>query len=69
MADLPEDRLAAVPRFTYRAVDIELKRYAVPFTCLASRSVHIEAGVFPHNRFLSQCLSPLCIPTWIVAVG
>ena len=53
MADLPVDRLDSVAPFTYSAVDYfgpwlikegrrELKRYGVLFTCMASRSIHLE---------------------------
>ncbi|KAK6195425.1 hypothetical protein SNE40_000861 [Patella caerulea] len=53
MANLPSDRLDPVPPFTNSAVDYfgpftikigrkEVKRYGVLFTCLASRSVHLE---------------------------
>ena len=55
MADLPEDRLEPAPPFTYCAVDFfgpwhikdgrkELKRYGALFTCMASRSIHIETA-------------------------
>ncbi|CAC5383578.1 unnamed protein product [Mytilus coruscus] len=51
MADLPIDRLHPVPPFTYSGVDLyikegrkELKRYAVLFTCLSCRGVHIETA-------------------------
>ncbi|VDI06964.1 Hypothetical predicted protein [Mytilus galloprovincialis] len=55
MADLPVDRLETVPPFTYCGVDLfgpwlikegrkELKRYGVLFTCLSSRSIHIETA-------------------------
>ena len=53
MADLPEDRVESTPPFTYCGMDCfgpftvkerrkELKRYAVIFTCMSSRAVHIE---------------------------
>lgn len=53
MADLPSDRLEAVPPFTYSGVDYfgpwiiregrkELKRYGVVFTCLCCRAIHLE---------------------------
>ena len=53
MSDLPEDRLTPSEPFTYSGVDLfgpfyvkerrsVLKRWGVMFTCLASRSVHIE---------------------------
>ncbi|XP_072021513.1 uncharacterized protein [Amphiura filiformis] len=55
MSDLPEDRLEPVPPFTYSAVDYfgpfmikegrsELKRYAVLFTCMSCRAIHIETA-------------------------
>ena len=53
MANLPEDRVESSPPFTYCGMDCfgpftikegrrELKRYAVIFTCMSSRAVHIE---------------------------
>ena len=53
MADLPSERCAAEPPFTYCGVDLfgpfmiktgrkEHKRYGAIFTCLASRAVHLE---------------------------
>ena len=53
MADLPPDRAECAPPFSYWGVDIfgpflvkerrsEIKRYGAIFTCLSSRSVHIE---------------------------
>ena len=55
MADLPSDRLEPAPPFTYCAVHYfgpwyikegrkELKRYGVLFTCLASRTIHLEVA-------------------------
>ena len=55
MACLPEDRLEPAPPFSYCAVDYfgpfivkerrsEVKRYGVLFTCMASRSVHLETA-------------------------
>ena len=55
MSELPQDRLDPAPPFTYCAVDYfgpflvkekrsEVKRYGVLFTCLASRSVHLETA-------------------------
>ena len=53
MANLPEDRVESTPPFTYCGMDCfgpftikegrkELKRYAVIFTCMSSRAIHIE---------------------------
>lgn len=53
MSDLPVDRVAATPPFTYCAVDLfgpflikqgrsDVKRYGCIFTCLACRAIHIE---------------------------
>ena len=55
MADLPKDRFQEATPFTYCAVDMfgpfkikvkrsESKRYGAMFTCLASRTVHIEVS-------------------------
>ena len=55
MADLPKSRLEPAPPFTYCAVDYfgpwhvkdgrkEVKRYGALFTCMASRSIHIEVA-------------------------
>ncbi|XP_063959911.1 uncharacterized protein LOC135155123 [Lytechinus pictus] len=55
MADLPEERVEPSPPFSYCAVDYfgpflikerrsEVKRYGVLFTCLSSRSVHLETA-------------------------
>ena len=55
MADLPKDRLDPSPPFAYCAVDYfepfiikerksEVKRSGVLFTCMASRSVHLETA-------------------------
>ena len=55
MACLPEDRLERAPPFSYCAVDYfepfivkerrsEVKRYGVLFTCMSSRSVHLETA-------------------------
>ena len=55
MSELPEDRLAEEPPFTYSAVDFfgpfnikerrsVLKRYGVLFTCMSSRAVHLECA-------------------------
>ena len=53
MVNLPEERVESAPPFTYCGKDCfgpftvrdgrkELKRYAVIFTCMSSRAVHIE---------------------------
>ena len=58
MADLPEDRLTPAPPFSYVGVDIfgpwsvehrrtrggsaNQKRWALLFTCLVTRAIHIE---------------------------
>ena len=53
MADLPYDRAECLPAFTYCGMDVfgpflvkqrrtEIKRYGVIFTCLTTRSVHLE---------------------------
>ena len=55
MADLPKDRLDPSPLFAYCAVDYfepfiikerksEVKCSGVLFTCMASRSVHLETA-------------------------
>ena len=55
MADLPKSRVQPAPPFTYSAVDYfgpwcvkerrkEVKRHGALFTCMASRSIHIEVA-------------------------
>ncbi|XP_064643620.1 uncharacterized protein LOC135497716 [Lineus longissimus] len=55
MADLPKERLEAVPVFKYSGVDYfgpfivrerrsDIKRWGVLFTCLSSRAIHIETA-------------------------
>lgn len=55
MADLPIDRVEPSPPFSYCGVDFfgpflikerrsEVKRYGVIFTCMASRSIHLETA-------------------------
>ncbi|XP_071476202.1 uncharacterized protein [Diadema antillarum] len=55
MAELPEERVEPSPPFSYCAVDYfgpflikerrsEVKRYGVLFTCMSSRSVHLETA-------------------------
>ena len=55
MSDLPRDRLDPAPPFTYCGVDYagpwlvkegrkSVKRYCALFTCLVSRSVHLEVA-------------------------
>jgi hypothetical protein len=73
MSDLPKDRIDPSPPFSYCAVDFFgpftikekrslVKRYGVLFTCLASRSVHLETAnslntssfINALSRFLSR---------------
>lgn len=53
MADLPEERMAITPPFTYCGIDCfgpfyvkearkELKKYGLLFTCMCSRAIHVE---------------------------
>jgi hypothetical protein len=53
MADLPSERVNPAPPFAYTGMDAfgpfyikegrkELKRWGIIFTCLASRTVHLE---------------------------
>ena len=55
MADLPRERLSQEPPFTYCGIDMfgpilmkegrkEMKRYQCLFTCLSSRTIHIESA-------------------------
>ena len=55
LSNLPEDRLAEVPPFTYVAVDYfgpffirvkrsDVARYGVLFTCMMSRAIHLEVA-------------------------
>ena len=72
MADLPEDRLEPSPPFTYCGVDFfgpryvkegrkELKRYGVIFTCMASRSVHLEVcNTMETDSFLNALRRFVC---------
>ena len=65
MACLPEDRLEPAPPFSYCAVDYfgpfivkerrsEVKRYGVLFTCMGSRSVHLEtANLLDSSSFIN----------------
>ena len=65
MVDLPKERIAPSPSFTYRGVDYfgpfyinegrkELKRYGALFTCLSSRALHIETvSSLETNSFLN----------------
>ena len=67
MADLPADRMATAPPFTYCAVDLfgpwyikegrrELKRYGVLFTCMACRAVHVETANSLSTDSFINCL-------------
>ena len=53
MADLPKERLSEEPPFMYCGVDLfglflvkdgrkEVKRYGALYTCLSSRTIHME---------------------------
>ncbi|XP_064117743.1 uncharacterized protein LOC135223168 [Macrobrachium nipponense] len=65
MADLPADRLEPSPPFSNVGIDLfgpyyikegrkELKRYGVIFTCLVSRSIHIEtANTLQSDSFIN----------------
>ncbi|XP_068240028.1 uncharacterized protein [Palaemon carinicauda] len=65
MADLPADRLEPSPPFSNVGIDLfgpyyikegrkELKRYSVIFTCLVSRSIHIEtANTLQSDSFIN----------------
>ena len=55
MSELPKDHIEPSPPFSYCAVNFfgpftikekrsQVKRYSVLFTCLASRSVHLETA-------------------------
>lgn len=57
VADLPEDRLDPVPPVTNSAVDyfgpfhikekrLQLKRWEIQFTCLASRAIPLETAIY-----------------------
>ncbi|XP_068213814.1 uncharacterized protein [Palaemon carinicauda] len=67
MSDLPRDRLEPTPLFTFTGVDFfgpfiikesrkELKRYGVIFTCLVSRSIHLEAANSLKTDSFIHCL-------------
>ncbi|XP_066988222.1 uncharacterized protein [Macrobrachium rosenbergii] len=67
MSDLPQDRLEPAPPFTFTGVDFfgpfiikegrkELKRYGVIFTCLVSRSIHLEAANSLETDSFIHCL-------------
>ncbi|XP_072175534.1 uncharacterized protein [Diadema setosum] len=67
MADLPEDRFEQAPPFTYCAVDYfgpfsitekrsTVKRYVALFTCMASRSVHLESTNSLDTSSFINCL-------------
>jgi len=63
MANLPEDRVESSLPFTYCGMDCfgpftikegrELKRYAVIFTCMSSRAVHIEQLDMTTDAFIN----------------
>ena len=69
MACLPDDRLNPAPPFSYSAVDFfgrfivkerrsNVKRYGVLFTCMGSRSVHLEtANSLDSSSFINNALS------------
>ncbi|XP_068250685.1 uncharacterized protein [Palaemon carinicauda] len=67
ISDLPQDRLEPAPPFTFTGVDFfgpfiikegrkELKRYGVIFTCLVSRSIHLEAANSLETDSFTHCL-------------
>ena len=72
IADLPEDRLEPSPPFTYCGVDFfgpwyvkegrkELKRYGGIFTCMASRTVHLEVcNTMETDSFLNALRRFVC---------
>lgn len=64
MACLPKDRLNPAPPFCYSAVDLfgpfivkewrsKMKRYGVLFTCMGSRSVHLETANSLDSSFIN----------------
>ncbi|XP_022096554.1 uncharacterized protein LOC110982458 [Acanthaster planci] len=76
MADLPEDRLQATPPFTNVGMDVfgpwsvitrktrggsaEAKRWAVLFTCLCTRAVHVEVIEAMDTSALISALRRFC---------
>ena len=75
MSDLPIDRVEPSPPFSYCAVDFfgpflikerrsEVKRYGVIFTCMASRSVHLETANSLSTSFFFECPKPFPQSTW-----
>ena len=72
MAGLPEDRLEPAAPFSYCTVDYfgpfmikvrrsEVKRYGVLFTCMASRSVHLETATsLGTSSFINALTRFLC---------
>ena len=67
MASLPSDRLCEEPPFTYCGVDLfgsfvtkedrkKLKCYGALFTCLSSRSIHIETVTSLNTDSFILCL-------------
>ena len=70
MSDIPKERMSNDSLFTHCGVDMfgpfkikerrsELKRYGTLFTCVASRTVHIEV-----TDSLDASFEPLYCKTW-----
>ena len=60
MADLPQDKMSEEPRFTYCGMELfgsflvkdgrkEVKRYGALYTCLSSRTKHIEVCILSEH--------------------
>lgn len=78
MADLPADRLSTEPPFTHVGLDIfgpwnivtrhtrsssaESKRWAVLFTCMSTRAVHISVGIHVHFKLYKCTTANFCSP-------
>ena len=72
MAELPKERVAPSPPFTYCGVDLfgpwyvkegrkELKRYGLLFTCMASRAIHLEVcNTMETDSFLNALRRFIC---------